>query len=328
MKPTRRQFLMVMGGAGALTGLGLWHGTRSMQTVTRTSRALGTDVSMTALHENERTARDAVDAAFAELDKVEDILSIYRPHSELSRLNRDGVLQNPHPYFLSVLRRSQEMSQASGGAFDVTVQPLWILYSAAEKSGALPDDAAIESARALVDWRNIRISDKVEIEKDMALTFNGIAQGFAADRVLAVLRERGIQHALVNTGELGSLGRKENGDAWQIGIQHPRRADAYIELAKLDGRCIATSGDYATAFTPDRAYNHIFNPETGRSPEHFSSVTVVARSGMDADALSTAIFVTGLRRGLELLRATPGADALFVLKDGRTIATPNFPRAA
>jgi thiamine biosynthesis lipoprotein len=130
-----------------------------------------------------------------------------------------------------------------------------------------------------------------------------------------------VAQALVDTGELGGYGKP-----WTVGVQHPREPEAYVDLAKLDGRCMATSGDYATSFSPDRAANHIFDPRTGRSPRHFSSVTVVAPTGMAADALSTAIFVVGLERGLELARAS-GAEALFVLKDGRAMATRGFPHA-
>ncbi|MFC1588475.1 FAD:protein FMN transferase, partial [Planctomycetota bacterium] len=117
-----------------------------------------------------------------------------------------------------------------------------------------------------------------------AVTLNGIAQGFAADCMLAALEANGVQHALVNTGEIGV-----------IGIQHPRHKDAFISRARLDGRCIATSGDYATTFSPDGEHNHIFDPRTGHSPKEFQSVTVLAKSGLEADALSTTIFVSGLQ---------------------------------
>lgn len=329
---TRRQFLVLAAGAGGLTGLGLWGASRGagkLLTAQRTSKALGTEVSMTALHERQETAERALDAAFGELERVEEIMSIYRPQSQLCRLNRAGFLDDPDPYLLTVLRRAQAMSEQSGGAFDITVQPLWELYAAAKKTGRLPTASEIDAARRLVDWRKLEISSaRVRIGSGMSATLNGIAQGFAADRALAALRAHGVEHALVNTGELGSLGSRADGNAWTAGIQHPRRPDAYVELARLDGRCMATSGDYATTFSEDRAYNHIFDPETGRSPEHFSSVTIVTPTGLDADALSTAIFVLGAEKGVRVIESTPGCDAFFVLKNGRTLATNGFPRIA
>jgi thiamine biosynthesis lipoprotein len=158
-----------------------------------------------------------------------------------------------------------------------------------------------------------------------AVTLNGIAQGFATDRALEALAAGGVRHALVNTGEIGAMGRRRDGGLWTIGIQHPRHQDAFIRRAHLDGRCVATSGDYGTTFSPDRVHNHIFDPFTGRSPKEFQSVTVLASTGLEADALSTTVFVTGLERGIELIESTPGADALFVLKNGETKATNGFP---
>ena len=162
----------------------------------------------------------------------------------------------------------------------------------------------------------------------MAVTLNGIAQGYATDRVLAVLEAHGIRRALVDVGELGCVGDKVGGGPWTAGIQHPRQADAYVAVARMDGRCLATSGDYATAFDEGRSSHHIFDPSTGRSPAEFSSVSVVAATATEADALSTAVFVLGLERGARLVAEIRRADALFVLKDGSVRATAGFPRAA
>jgi thiamine biosynthesis lipoprotein len=142
------------------------------------------------------------------------------------------------------------------------------------------------------------------------------------------LRKQGIRHALVDTGEIGTLGGKADEAPWSVGIQHPRRPDAYVALAKLRGRCLATSGDYASSFSPDHAQNHLFDPRTGRSPGELASVSVAARTATEADAVSTAVFVLGVGRGLKLIHDTREADALLVLKDGRTLATAGFPQVA
>jgi thiamine biosynthesis lipoprotein len=228
---------------------------------------------------------------------------------------------------VAVLRHAQFTSRRTGGAFDVTVQPLWQVYAEAQHAGCLPDAAAVEAARQKVDWRRVLISpERVELcGKGTLVTLNGIAQGFAADCVMAVLRRHGIRHALVNTGEIGTLGRRNDGQQWTVGIQHPRSRDAYIALARLEGRFMATSGDYETTLSEDRVYNHIFDPASGRSPQAFSSVTVIANRGTEADALSTAVFVLGQEKGLRLIENTPGAEALLVLKNGRTLSTSGFP---
>jgi thiamine biosynthesis lipoprotein len=308
---SRRRFLTLAAGAGGIASAGGWLAfarERRLAMVRREAHALGTKVSIAALHERPEAAEAAIDAALDAIDGVEDAMSLYRPSSQLCALNRDGALRDPHPDLVRVLRKARELSERSGGAFDVTVQPLW-------------NSRDPERARRLVDWRALQVGDR-EIRfarPGMAATLNGIAQGFATDRALEALRARSVEHALVDAGELGGLGRREDGAPWTVGIQHPRRERAWIELARLDGRCMATSGDYR----PER---HLFDPRTGATPETFASVTVLAPTGLEADGLSTAVFVAGLERGAALVRATTGADAFFVLKDGRTLATPGFPR--
>lgn len=327
----RRQFCRLaigMGGALGVAGLG-WRRAegREAKPVTRTSAALGAQVSLTAIHANREVAEQALDAALAEIRRVEELMSLYRPDSQLVRLNRDRVLRRPHPDLLEVFRQAQGTSQKTGGAFDVTVQPLWEVYFEAKRAGALPDAPAIEAARRTVDWQQVRVSpEQIELlGRQTKVTLNGIAQGFAADRAMAVLRRRGIEHALVNTGEIASLGGKTQTEPWTVGVQHPRRDDAYAALAKLQGRCLATSGDYATRFSDDYANHHIFDPHTGRSPGTFAGVTVAAPTACQADALSTALVVLAPAEGLRLARSTPGVDALWIFKDGRTLATAGFP---
>ena len=301
-----------------------------LKSVTRKSYALGSEIEITVLHADEEVARKALNAAFEELETVESVMSVYRPQSQISRLNREGSISNPHPYFVSCMTAALDVSKRSDGAFDCTVQPLWDLYTAAKKNSALPTDAQIEATRKLVDWKKIECSDtQIKLaDKGMAITFNGIGQGFAADRCAEALKKHGIEHALVNAGEIRALSDKGNSTPWSVGIQHPRNPDAYIALAKLDGLCLATSGDYATTFTPDFVYNHIFDPATGRSPLIFSSVSIIADNATYADALTKVVFVNGAERGLKVVEETPKGAALLVYKDGKTFATKNFPMAS
>ncbi len=327
----RRRFLQLFGGFAAAAGLGagrlLAAEDSKLRRVSRTGRALGTEVSLTALHEDAALAERALEAGFAELELIESLMSIYRPESQLSRLNRDRVLSDPHPALLEVLRAAAEISERSGGAFDITVQPLWALFAAEHRAGGTPGNEAIAEARARVDWRRVETSEKqVRLRgAGTQITLNGIAQGFAADRVAQTLSSHGIRHALLDTGELSALGSRAEGGPWRVGIQHPRNEEAYLSLAGLSGRCLATSGDYATTFSEDFSANHLFDPRTGRSPEALASVSIAAPTGLLADALSTAVFVLGPERGFELVRATREVDALLVLKNGKTLATAGFP---
>ncbi len=319
----RRRFIGLTLGTGAAAAFAGKRMLSGYQRIERTSWALGSNVTITACHPDARSAERAINTAFLELDRLEDVLSLYRPHSQISALNRDGILDNPDADLVAVLTSALAWSHATNGAFDPTVQPLWPLYA----TGKPPDLEILESTRRRIGWQRVELSPgRVRLGPNQAITLNGIAQGFAADRVCDVLRAHGIEHALVNTGEFGPIGTKPNGDPWKLGIQHPRTRDALVALTALDGRFLATSGDYETAFCDDFTRHHIFDPASGRSPTTLSSVSVLAPSGIEADALSTAIFVLGPERGLELAASRERVDVLLVLRSLETRMTAGFPR--
>lgn len=336
MSLSRRRLLQLSLGSAAT----LWMGGRASRdwfgkgepvladdSVTRRAWALGSDVSMTVMGLPRDRAEQALDAAFSELELVEQVMSLYRPDSQLCRLNRDRVLDQPHPYLLDVLATAEQTSRQSAGAFDITVQPLWALFAACQKENRLPTEDEIAAARASVDWQAVEVAPtRIRLREPVkAITLNGIAQGFAADRAVTALRNHGVEHALINTGEISSLGRKLNGDDWTVGIQHPREPDAFVSLAALDGRSLATSGDYETTFSADFSKNHIFDPRTGQSPSEVASVSILAPTAMQADALSTAAMVIRPESTLAWIESLGNVDAFFVLKDGRTHRTRGFP---
>lgn len=341
---TRRRFLVGMLGAGMSLGAVAVHRTfrhanargagepvlpDGLQMATRTGWAFGSRVSMTVAHRDGVVAQRSLDAAFEQLDLVDQLMSLYRSDSQVSRLNRQGTLHDPHPLLCEVLKAAETMSRKTDGAFDITVQPLWPVYEAACREGRNPEAMFLARAVGKIDWRQVEVSsNRVRLLKEgSAITLNGIAQGFAADRVLESLRACGVEHALVDSGEIGTLGGKTAQEDWSVAVQHPRQENALLCLAKLRGRCLSTSGDYATSFREDHRDHHIFDPRTGRSAGTFASVSVAAPTATEADALSTAVFVLGPEPGLQLVQATPAADALLVLKDGRTFSTKGFPIA-
>ncbi|HUR46460.1 MAG TPA: FAD:protein FMN transferase [Candidatus Saccharimonadales bacterium] len=321
----RRRFITLALGSAALAGFAPHLPPRNLKRFEEKSFALGSEISLIAYHEDEARARRAVAAAFKALDEIEDVLSLYRPDSQLCRLNRERIIRQPHPDLVAVLRNAVEWARLTDGAFDPTVQPLWKLQA----SGNPFDVAGLEAARSLVDWTRVHVSaEKIRLGPGQEITLNGIAQGFAADRVREIFLAYGICHGLANTGEFCALGDKPDGKPWQIGVQHPRVQDAYVTLASVTDRFLSTSGDYETKFTDDFSNHHIFDPSTGRSPTELSSVTVLAPTGMEADALSTAIFVLGSTRGFELAATRTNVDVLLVTKAGEVLATSSFPKHA
>lgn len=292
--------------------------------------AFGTTVSVSVLHHERRQAELAIDEALGAARQVDRLMSIYSPASQVFRLNRDGVLRDPDPHLLKVLAQARQLSQWSEGAFDVTVQPLWQVFRSAAERAGLPSATERGRALALVGWRDLQF-DRREVRlrrAGMALTLNGLAQGYAADRALAALRARGVAHALLDTGEFIAAGRPSAQRPWTLGIRDPRRADALAATVQLSGRSLATSGDYACAFTPDLAHHHIFDTARGDSPAELASVTVAAPSALLADGLSTAFMAMGGQRARALAARLPGVDLLTIDKRGAQWRSPGFPAVA
>jgi FAD:protein FMN transferase len=286
----------------------------------------GTTATMQLLHHQPRQAELALADAFHAVKKIDALMSIYSERSQVFQLNSDGFLLSPDPHLLTVLQAARKLSVLTAGAFDITVQPLWQQFNRAAATHGLPTAAELRRARALVNWQHLSVTPQrlVLRQPGMAITLNGLAQGYAADLALAAVRARGVQHALLDTGEFICLGEKAPHRAWQIGVQNPRHAEALSAVLRMDGRSVATSGDYASWFSADFAHHHIFDPARGDSPTELASVTVAAPSGLLADGLSTAMLVMGSEKALALAGRLPHVDVLLVDKQGKTWSTPGL----
>lgn len=352
----RRQWLRVsLGAAGALAlpQRGVFAGIAApspslLQWRERALLGFGTTLSLRAAHAQGAVAEAGLSDAVAAIRHVERQMSLFDPHSALSRLNRDGELNDPHPDLVAILRLARSVSARSGGSFDVTVQPLWAAWRRASEAGRRPSAAELRDARSLVGWRGVKATaSQVRLaRRGMAVTLNGIAQGYAADLAKAALSARGIEHALLDTGEWQALGGGPGAEPWTLGIENPLAADAPNPrpparppasrpaplnlqlLARLvaDGRAIATSSDAHCSFSADRLHHHILDPHTGKSPRELASVTVLAPSGALADALTKVFFMAGWQPALALARQW-GVDVLVLAKDGRWRASAGTPLA-
>jgi thiamine biosynthesis lipoprotein len=291
---------------------------------------MGTLVTVTVVHPEVAAARKMVADAFNEMARLEDILSRHRPGTPVARLNAEGAVRGAPPELIEVMRRATEYSTLTGGAFDVTIAPLLRLYSSRfERGKGPPGDPEIRSALALVGYERVHIDDRsIALDKPgMSVTLDGIAKGYVVDRTVGVLVDAGAERVMVDAGgDMASGGREARDDPWTVGIQDPYDADGYLGLVRLRGECIATSGDYVQTFTEDRRFHHIIDPRTGRSPDHNSSVTVVAGTALDADALSTAVMVLGPTDGLQLLERLDGAEGVIVTKRHDELRTTGLAR--
>lgn len=238
----------------------------------------------------------------AEIDRLEDILSLYRPDSALSRLNRDGRLEAPPFELLDCLTLARAVHRASDGRFDVTVQPLWALWAKAATAGRRPTTTERQAALAVTGADRLHLSPQaITLKPGMAVTLNGIGQGYVADRVAALLAGDGLTDILIDTGELHAMGGRPDGAAWQVGTGSGR-------VVPLRERAMATSAPLGTTFDAAGRDGHILEPRTGApTVSTWREISISSSSAALADALTTAAVLTPDRAGIDaLLAAFPG----------------------
>ena len=230
-------------------------------------------------------ACDTFAAVEAELARLEAIFSLYRPESFLSRLNQTGRLAAPPHEMLELLSLAGAVHASTNGAFDPTIQPLWALF--AETHGHPPGTGVLTQALARTGWTNLRItpSEVAFAQPGMALTLNGIAQGYITDRVAGLLRRRGFNNVLVDMGEIVGLGQRADGGAWQVGVSAPE--GRIVRRTTLSDRALATSSPLGTMFE-EGGVGHILDPRRGAPVAARDLVSVSADNAALADALSTA----------------------------------------
>lgn len=304
---TRRRFIAIAATAVLLPG----------RTMARPQRfewqgsALGAQARIVLYHPDKARAEAAVAACLNEISRLEDQFSLYRPGSALRRLNAAGRLSGPSHDMRRLLHLCRLYGALSQGVFDPSVQPLWQLYAAhfTDRPGddAGPPADAIRAAQRHVDYRRIAIGpDEIGLEPGMALTLNGIAQGYITDRVADSLRRTGWSDVLLNLGEIRAL----PGRTWSVGMP------AGGSPLGLSNAALATSAGAASPFAGPNGPNHLLHPGTGRNAGRYSTVSVLARTATAADALSTALYLSAPERAADLLREGGGRQAWLCRPNG------------
>jgi len=292
----RRQLLQLGMGLGFSLGhgMGVHAGAReSLVWQERSLMGFGTTLWLKAAHTDASRLHEALDASVKAIRSVEKQMSLFNPDSALCRLNQHGELRKPDADLVSVVTLAQYVSRRSAGAFDVTMQPLWNLWSLHSQSQTLPSSKSLSQTRSLVNWQAMTVSaDVVRLHaKGMGVSLNGIAQGYAADKVRAVLQSHGVQHALIDTGETALLGQTPKGRDWRFAVEPSVASTGAPPVIHPHGLATATSSDAHTAFSADHRHHHILNPHTGDSPTHWATVSVIAPSCALADALTKVFFM-------------------------------------
>lgn len=270
---------------------------------------------------DEAQAKKAFRAAFARITELDNELSDYKPDSELNRVARSAV-HRPQPAsedLLRVVKAAEKLSGATGGEFDITIGPLTHLWREARKTGRVPSRETVAAARAKCGYRKLHVNaakHTIEFDQEgMQLDAGAIAKGDAADQALAVLKQCGIQSALVAaSGDLAFSDAPPGEAGWKIGVDSLDRAQApFTRVLLLSNAAVSTSGATEQHLDADgRRYSHILDPKSGIGLTSEMTVSVVAQRGMDADSLATAVSVLGVNRGIDLIEKQPGAAALVL----------------
>lgn len=323
---SRRQLLTLTAGVAGLgvAGLGAAHGIQpTVKPVRWTGQVMGATASITLYDRNTGRAQALIRACLDEVERLETIFSLIRPDSDVSRLNRQGRLDRVTPEMKEVLAQSNRIAALSDGAFDVSVQALWTLYSTHFARAGMdadgPPQDAVAAAQATIGWQDIDMNgDAIRLGKPgQGLTFNSIARGYATDRVGQIMRDHGMDHVLIDLDNYLGIGPRPDGRPWALGMADPRDPKSILRVLETKDRAVASAGGYGTVFDRTGRFHHIFDPHTGGCANRWAGATVVAQSATVADALSTALLVAPKEQTARLLAEAGGERAYLVDFDGR-----------
>jgi thiamine biosynthesis lipoprotein len=299
----------------------------------RTDAIMGTRIYVELWDTDAPHGEAAIDAVMAEMRRIDELMSHYKPESQLSQINQhaaDHPVQVDQELF-DLIKLSTHYSQITEGAFDITYASVGYLYNYPEH--VRPTEAQIKAALPAVNWRNMKFDDahhSVFFEhKGMRIDLGGIGKGYAVDRGIDILQKRGIQHAVVTAGGDTRIIGDHMGRPWLVAIRHPDDANKVVTRIPLSDAAMSTSGDYERYFDENGVrYHHIIDPKTGHSASKVRSATVIAPTATQTDGMSKTAFVLGPEKALEIINRMPEYDAVFVAPDGKVFYSNGLRPAA
>jgi thiamine biosynthesis lipoprotein len=291
--------------------------------VKRVQMQMGTLVAITAVAGNEAVAQAAATAGFAEIRRLEELLSTWIPTSELSQVNVSAGVKPVHvsTETLTVVQHAVQAAELTDGGFNIAIGPVVEAWSVTDGQ-RIPEASELDALRPLVDLQAVHVDVRkqtIYLDKaGMRIDVGGIGKGYAADQAVEALRRAGaIAGVVALSGDIKTFGRLPGGKMFPVGIQHPRKDGSVLAWIDLQDEAISTAGDYERFFERDGVrYHHILDPRTLQPARSCQSVTVVAREGIWADGLDTGIFVMGSESGMRLVEALPDVEAIIVDYEG------------
>jgi thiamine biosynthesis lipoprotein len=337
----RRAFLRLSG----LLGLGVTSGAILPATaeavkfnnktykVSETRAAMGTYVSMTLFHSSRDKAEEAMGYAFEEIDRLTGLMNRFDHATAVAQLNNEGYQNDIPPEVAEVIASSLNYYQISHGAFDISVKPVIDLFQKnfAEKKTTLPENTELDKALKLVGSDKIELKGRVIRFKKpgVGITLDGIAKGYIVDRASTALTRYQVKDHLINAGgDIRTSGASRDKKHWTVAIQDPQKKKEYPDIIQMTGGAVATSGNYEVYFDREKMFHHIVNPKTGMSPHSSDSVSVLADTAMNADALSTSVFVMKPDAGVRFINSIPNCECLVMSRTGKIIKTPGWQSSA
>ena len=297
--------------------IGLFAPPLSAEWFSEQANKMGTRMEVQLWHEDELAARRLLSSAMAEFDRIEAGMSTYRDDSEISRVNARAaagpVAVSAELY--GIVRRSIELSELSGGAFDITFDSVGQLYDYRRRQR--PTEAQIAERLPQINYRHIVLGEQPPTIRfsvpGTRINLGGIAKGYAVERVIDGLRAAGVRHALATAGGDTRLLGDHRGEPWVIGIRDPDDRDRLITRLALDDEALSTSGDYERYFDEGgKRYHHILDPRTGKSAQGVRSVTIVGADAVMTEGLTKTVFIKGAQAGLQLIDSIDGYEAVIV----------------
>ena len=283
---------------------------------------MGTEVSVYFWHQDELAAANIADEVFAEVDRIDGLMSTYVESSAISTINRSASAEAvvAGDELFEIISRSLEVSAMTDGAFDITYESVGQHYDFRERRR--PDAATIEAQRQRIDYRLVELDESAGTVRFLAngvrINLGGIAKGYVVERAAEILRRHGVTNGVVTAGGDSRLLGDRRGRPWMIGIRDPRVDGEVAISVPLEDEAISTSGDYERYFEEDGIrYHHIINPGSGRPVAGVHSASVFGPDAVLTDALSTSVFVLGVDAGLRLIACLPGYEGIVIDADGR-----------
>ena len=322
---TRRRMIAIVATAAGSAFLSGGRTAQAGDAVRWHGSALGAQVSIEIYHPDRAEAERLVERSIQDIRRLEQQFSLYQADSAICTLNRAGVLVSPDADMVALLKASLFFSDLTDGAFDPTVQPLWQLYvdhfSSERPDPEGPSPQRLAETLTKVGHSGLLVSaDRVALtRRGAAITLNGIAQGYATDRVVDRLRSAGLSTTLVNMGEIRAIGARPEGVPWCVGLADPDKPGVLTETIDLVDRAVATSAGAGFRFDSKGRFTHLFDPTTGRSPSLYSTVSVIAPTATEADALSTAFSLMPVSRIQGIVSIRPNVQARVTDSGGTLI---------